>query len=143
MPVFRMVSLQEDDLVRVVAEGGEVVGGEEDGQVIILADLVQHVQHQVLAPHIHPDRDSSSRMRIWGMGSRAMASEDPLELPAGEGADALVEQSLPMDPSQAALHPLPQVGGDGEEHRPAADGGGEEVQDADGVPRSKLGLWGT
>ncbi len=37
----------------------------------------------------------------------------------------------------------PQVGGDGEEHRPATDGGGEEVQDTDGVPRSKLGLWGT
>lgn len=77
-----------------------------------------------------------------GDGLQGHGQQYPLELPAGEGADALVEQSLPMDPGQAALHPLPQVGGDGEEHRPATDGGGEEVQDTDGVPPVKAGALG-
>ena len=53
--------------------------------------------------------------------------QDPLQLTAGERADALVEQGLAVDAGKARRHLVPQGGGDGQEHRPAADGGGEEV----------------
>ncbi len=65
--------LKEDDLVSIMAQGGEIVGGEEDGEIIFLPDLVQHIQQQMLSPTSTPDR-GSSKMRICGMGSRARAS---------------------------------------------------------------------
>ena len=46
--------LKEDDLVSIMAQGGEIVGGEEDGEIIFLPDLVQHIQQQMLSPHIDP-----------------------------------------------------------------------------------------
>ena len=75
---------------------------QQEGPDLGLGDEVQHGADLVAQQIAHS-------------GPQGTGDAEPLELPAGEGADALVEQSLPMDPGQAALHPLPQVGGDGEE----------------------------
>ena len=47
-------AFEQDHFVGVLLQGGEIVGGEEDGQVIGLADLIQHVHEQMLAAHVHP-----------------------------------------------------------------------------------------
>ena len=46
-------ALEEDHLVGKLAQGGEVVGGQEDGQVIAGTDLVQHVQKLLLPVNVH------------------------------------------------------------------------------------------
>ena len=58
----------------------------------------------------------------------------------------LLNQRLTVDPGQALGYLVPQMGrGRGKENRPAADGGGEEIQDTEwDTPRYETwGSWGT
>ena len=115
--------LQENDLVGKALQGGEVVGGEEDGQVIFGPQLIQHVQKLPLPVDVHPGQglvqNEDMGHRLQGQGH-----EHPLELAAGERADTLVHQAAGVGAGEAIPHPLPEFLGDGEEHRIVGDGGG-------------------
>ena len=117
------------------------MGGEEDGEIIFLPDLVQHIQQQMLSPHIDPGQRLVQNENLRN-GLQRQGQQHPLELPAGEGADALLNQRLTVDPGQALGYLVPQMAGDRQENRPAADGGGEEIQDTDGIAPVETGALG-
>ena len=72
--------LKEDDLVSIMAQGGEIVGGEEDGEIIFLPDLVQHIQQKMLSPHIDPGQRlvQNENLRFTQQGN---CKSEPLFLP--------------------------------------------------------------
>lgn len=96
----------------IMAQGGEIVGGEEDGEIIFLPDLVQHIQQQMLSPHIDPGQRLVQNENLRN-GLQRQGQQHPLELPAGEGADALLNQRLTVDPGQALGYLVPQMAGTG------------------------------
>ena len=67
------LALEEDHLVGELAQGGEVVGGQEDGQVVSGADLVQHVHHLLLPVNVHAGEGLVQHQDV-GQGSSARAS---------------------------------------------------------------------
>ena len=74
-----------------------------------------------------------------GEGLQRHGQQHPLQFPAGQGAHPLVDELAGVDPVQTGGYPPAQRRGDGEEHRPAADGGGEQVQYAHRVAGIKGG----
>ena len=74
-----------------------------------------------------------------GEGFQRQGQQHPLEFSAGEGAQPLVQQSLPVDPGQAGLHPGPQLFGCGKKDRPVGNGGREKVKNAYRVTPVKAG----
>ena len=92
--------VEQDHLVGELAQGGEVVGGQEDGQVVLGAQLVQHLQQLVLPLDVHAGQglvqDQDVGHRLQGQGQ-----QHPLELAAGQASHGLVQQVLPVDPGQA------------------------------------------
>ena len=130
------LALEEDHLVGELAQGGEVVGGQEDGQVVVGADLVQHV-HQLLLPvDVHAGEGLVQHQDV-GQGLQRQGQQHPLQLPAGQGPHPPIQQALPVNPAQALRHPGPQAPGGGQEHRVFGDGGGEEVEHAHRIPPVK------
>ena len=117
------------------------MGGEENGEIILLPHLVEHVEELSLPLDVHTgerlvqDEDMGNRFQRHGQ-------QDPLELSAGERADALIHQGLGVDPAQAAEDPFPQLFRGGQKNRPVRDGGDEQVQHAHRVAAVEAGALG-
>lgn len=86
-PAGQNLLLEKNDLIGIEPQGGEIVGGEEDGEVIGAANFVQQLHDQVFPAHIHAGKgliqNQDLRNRLQGQGQ-----EDPLQLSAGEGSNA-------------------------------------------------------
>ena len=80
----------------------------------------------MLAAHVYAREGLVQDQNLW-QGLQGQGHEDPLQLAAGKRTDALVEQCFAVDAGQALGHLVTQGGGDRQEHRPPADGGGEEI----------------
>jgi len=74
--------VEQDDLIGKGAQGGEIVGGQEDGQVIFGAQLVQHVQQLVLALDVHAGQGFVQNEDV-GHRLQRQGQQHPLQLTAG------------------------------------------------------------
>ena len=68
-----------------------------------------------------------------GHGLQSQRQQHPLDLTAGQIADALVDQGLAVDIGEAFQHLLPEGFGNRQEGRPPGQTAGEQIQDADGI----------
>ena len=114
------------------------MGGQQDGQVVLAADLVQHIQQLALPIDVHPG-ERLVQNEDMGQGLQRQGQQHPLQLAAGERAQAFVDQAVPMYPRKALQHPCAQASGRGQKDRPVRNGGGEKVQDAHRVPPVEAG----
>ena len=130
--------VDEDHLVGVPGQGGEIVGGHEDGQVETLSDLVQHVHQVCLTLHIHAGEGLVQDQDV-GQGLQGQGQQHTLQLAAGEGAHPLVDEVLAVDTLQTLQHLVPHGPAQAQKGGPLAHAAGEEVGNGHGIAGIKGG----
>ena len=94
--------INENHLIGIAGQHGEVVSGHQNGKIVGFADFIQHVHQGLHTFYVHTGERLVQNQNI-GQRLQRKSQQHPLQLTAGEGANPLVDQiggvqfDIPMD----------------------------------------------
>ena len=117
------------------------MGGHQNGQIVGLPNLIQHVHQGGHALHIHAGKGFVQNQDI-GDGFQRQGQQHPLQFSAGKRAHPLVDQILTVNPVQAFQNGLPHGLGDTQKSGTLAHAAGEKIRNGNRLPGIKAGALG-
>ena len=117
------------------------MGREQNGQIVVGADLVQQIQQLTLARLVHAGHGLVEDQNV-GQGLQRHGQQHPLDLSAGQRTHPLVDKRFGIDPLQAFQHLASQLRRGRQKDRPAGDGRHEQIQHAHRIAPVKAGALG-
>ena len=118
--------INEHHIVCIPGQHGKIMGGHQNGKVIILPQLVQHIHEGFHSLHIHTGKGLIQNQDI-GNGIQCQCQQHSLQLTTGECTDPLVDQFLPMNPLQTGAYMAAHLLAQSQKSRPAAHATGKKI----------------